>query len=141
MSLPNCSLCGKPDADNAHHEYGLVCDECRLKLVPVCDFCCSPEIYWSFPCRSFELETPAVVGDETFHNNSVSGWAACNECHELIEDGAWITLAKRSMEMHPKPPPPEIRERVFHELLNMHQMFNKNRLGPAKPVNPGERDE
>ena len=98
------------------------------ELGPKCDFCSAPEPVWAYPARDFVayLAMP-VVGE------SVGAWAACEECHRLIEAGNREGLAVRSLDELVMQRPeialaaPELKER----LSMLHSLFFANRVGTA----------
>lgn len=90
----------------------------------VCDFCSAQPVVAIYPCRDFSLR--AI----DFDFNSLGEWAACSECHKLIERGDRSTLALRSALTHPdrgQIPAATLTRRLRH----LHDMFWSNRLGPA----------
>jgi hypothetical protein len=52
----------------------------------VCDFCSETPVAWAYPCGLVVLG-PNVTSDP---------WAACQECHDLIEAGDADQLARRA---------------------------------------------
>ena len=58
-----------------------------------CDFCSEPD-GWRYPATDFILD----YGLGTLHQ-SVSGWAACNDCSELIETNDMDGLLARCIRM------------------------------------------
>lgn len=132
-----CSICGKPGADSAHHKHGIICEECRKKQIPVCDFCSSPGIEWTYPCETFTHAMPGIP-----NSNWVTNWACCDECHEIIEDERWVDLAKHSVETQlasvGENPPAHIKERLMEMVIDLHKDFRKNRKGPPHKYVPGD---
>ena len=57
----------------------------------ICDFCSYPSVVWCYPARSFVAYVVANIGGE-----SVGDWAACEQCHRLIEVGDRAGLTERS---------------------------------------------
>lgn len=54
----------------------------------LCDFCSSPVVAYSYPCRDFTIPgTPAA---------SVGAWAACEACARLIDADQRDALALRA---------------------------------------------
>jgi len=71
-----------------------------------------------------------------FVNESVGGWAACQTCHDLIEENNFSRLSRHSMALllaeHP-----ELEgemESVQRHLNQLHKLFRKNRRGAAEPL-------
>lgn len=58
----------------------------------VCDFCSSPKVYGAFQCEDF-----VAIREGGFELGSKGGWAACRECHDLIEEDKWRELLHRSV--------------------------------------------
>ena len=58
----------------------------------ICDFCSYPSVVWCYPARSFVAYIVANIGGE-----SVGDWAACEQCHRLIEAGDRAGLMERSL--------------------------------------------
>lgn len=56
-----------------------------------CDFCSSADVRWEYPAADF------VVFDLPVRQGSKDGWAACEECHLLIEADDRTGLADRSL--------------------------------------------
>ncbi len=93
-----------------------------------CDFCSAPGPLWAYPATDFiaYLALP-LVGE------SVGAWAACDECHRLIEAGDREALAVRSLdELIFRCPEAAIAAPAFkEELLQLHALFFANRAGAA----------
>jgi DNA-directed RNA polymerase subunit RPC12/RpoP len=71
----------------------------------VCDFCSEPaeeKDLWTYFCPDFKYPY-AVVGMAA--EGSKGNWAACEECHDLIEANDQRALTKRSMDMEEKRDP------------------------------------
>lgn len=93
-----------------------------------CDFCSAPEPLWAYPARDFVayLALP-LVGE------SVGAWAACEECHRLIEAGDREGLAVRSLDelIFQCPEAAIAAPALREELRRLHEMFFANRVGTA----------
>jgi len=50
---------------------------------PICDFCSSPDVRWRYHSSDFEMGL-MLLGD----------WAACDVCHNYIQNNDWIGLRK-----------------------------------------------
>lgn len=59
----------------------------------ICDFCSRPDPTWEFPCKDFCVEHLKL--------ESTGGWAACDECANLVCNRRWEELARRSMKLCP----------------------------------------
>ena len=121
-----CSLCGKENAAQAHAEHGIICDDCFDKQVPRCDFCSSRKVTWCYPANTFvSRDMPTTM---------VTDWAACDECHELIEDNDYASLAVRSLECYKgySLTSDSDKRRLIELLGSLHQQFASNRTGPAR---------
>lgn len=78
------------------------CPKCGVKgkvqipLVHVCDFCSTPlgETVWTYPAEDFPytVQLPGMGA-----HSSAGDWAACDECHDLIEGDLREALAVRSL--------------------------------------------
>src|SRR5262245_54900259 len=100
-----------------------------------CDFCSSPHPTWAYPARTFEMRN---VGW-----GSISDWAACEECADLIEhkkDDAMINqrmprtwaaaFAQAGM-----PGLNKAQLRVIEEKTRqLYMRFKKARAGPRKLI-------
>jgi len=98
---------------------------------PICDFCSTHEVAWSYPAMDFGVVDPKLGW------GSRGGWAACEPCHEMIEANDHSGLAKRSVqtffEFHPEIPDlPHVRQHVRQHVMLMHASFFNVRTGPGK---------
>lgn len=97
----------------------------------LCDFCSATAPAWCYPASSFIAVTvgPLVSASE-------GGWAACEECHRLIEAGDRKQLAERSLttliEAHPEMAP--VRDELIDSLRDLHARFFAHRCGAAISV-------
>lgn len=93
-----------------------------------CDFCSAPGPLWVYPARDFVayLALP-LVGE------SVGAWAACEECHRLIEAGDREGLAVRSLDelIFQCPEAAIAAPALEKELRQLHALFFANRVGTA----------
>lgn len=116
------------------------CPECgeragwyQLALVLVCDFCSAPtgeDPVWRYPAEDFaySVQLPGSAPQA-----SDGDWAACEECHVLIENDDRVGLAARSvasdLELHPEYKGYELQ---FMALTRqMHDDFFRHRTGDA----------
>lgn len=97
----------------------------------ICDFCSTPRVAWRYPARSFIAYIVASIGGE-----SVGDWAACDECHDLIESVDSERLKERSLnaliERHPEMA--SVRDALAEHMAALHILFFKNRTGAAARV-------
>ena len=107
-----------------------------------CDFCSSHATEWAYPARNFIADVLAdpqgiFTAYGTVILSSNGHWAACDQCHALIEAGQRADLAHRSAALfaaaHPEIPAEELAS-WFHKL---HSQFFDNRRGPARPMSGG----
>ena len=108
---------------------------------PYCDVCGEPGPAWLYPCDSFALPQ---IGYE-----SVTDWAACDACHDLIEaddtEGLYRRRAERrepGIEQELADRSPEDRARIerTRELFirTMQAAFLAHRWGRPRPWSPAE---
>ena len=96
-----------------------------------CDFCSAPGPVWRYPARTFVAYCePNVAGE------SVGDWAACDQCHVLIEADDRGGLAQRSLnELILKHPEASAAAAVLYEqLVELRQQFFAHRSGTAVPI-------
>lgn len=89
----------------------------------ICDFCSSSSVVWRYPTRSFNLTQIKA--------RSVEDWAACENCHDLIEEGQWQALAVRSLATCTDA---KLLYWSREFLRELHAKFNSHRMGPAIKV-------
>jgi hypothetical protein len=96
----------------------------------VCDFCSHPSVGWRYPARSFV----AYITDEVA-GQSVGDWAACDTCHEFIENDDRAGLAAHSINslIRVQPEFEIAREELSREMERLHGTFFSNRMGA--PIN------
>jgi hypothetical protein len=94
----------------------------------ICDFCSHPSVVWRYPALTFAAYVVANIGGE-----SVGDWAACEQCHRLIEVGDRAGLTERSLVTliagHPEMEP--ARSELVEHMTSLHVMFFENRTGMA----------
>ena len=93
-----------------------------------CDFCSAPCPVWRYPARSF-----VAYCSQNLAGESVGDWAACDQCHVLIESDDRKGLAQRSLdELILKHPEASAAAPALHEdLAELHQQFFAHRSGTA----------
>jgi hypothetical protein len=89
--------------------------------VMICDFCTFPVVAWRFEATPFGLDYGHAIA------TSDSGWAACEECAELILAGDRGGLVERALRISPGipgAPEDEVRElqRWAHDLFFIHRL-------------------
>jgi hypothetical protein len=99
----------------------------------LCDFCSKPKPTWRYPANDFiASQTQAPQG--LLVQESIGGWAACDDCHALIEASDWSALATRSADALLAECPMIERDWLIDELIQTHQRFATSRRGPAERV-------
>jgi hypothetical protein len=97
----------------------------------ICDFCSAPAPAWRYPARTFLAYCVANVAGE-----SVGDWAACDECHRLIEAEDRNGLAQRSLDglisKHPETRP--VAAALYADLAELHDQFFAHRSGTAVSI-------
>jgi hypothetical protein len=101
----------------------------------VCDFCFGRPVAWRYACESFVGPT-AEDGNRVWIQESVGAWAACDDCHALIENGQLMALAERSYNSANAPEGWDLikRRELIGQFRVLHDQFLSHRLGPAVPV-------
>ncbi len=101
------------------------------RLIPICDFCSSPDVAWQYEAISanvFEIEDLTLA--------SVGGWAACETCSALIEAGDREGLRQHSLatlaETFPCPLPDEVLKDYDEFLESIHDLFFLCKYGERK---------
>jgi hypothetical protein len=95
---------------------------------PRCDFCSAPCPVWRYPARSFVAYcAPNLTGE------SVGDWAACDQCHALIESDDRRGLAQRSVDelIFKHPEASAAAAALYEDLAELHQQFFAHRSGTA----------
>jgi hypothetical protein len=117
---------------------------------PICDFCSSPDVRWSYPCRDHNRQAHAEaliqrpdgslrVEEMDIEGFSHGGWAACSACHALIQRGDRDRLARRSAKrmIRNNPDIPLVLSNATEHVRRLHDQFWANRDGP--PVHHDSR--
>ncbi len=97
----------------------------------LCDFCSEPAPTWCYPAETFIAMTVGPVASA-----SDGGWAACDECHRLIEAGDRRALAERSAALLivANPEFASVSDEVRQQLGKLHRGFFEHRRGPCVPI-------
>lgn len=102
---------------------------------PMCDFCLSPDVKWEYPATRMPLQGHPLI------DVSEGAWAACDECHRLVERTDIAALVQRSIEGQEQAETPgyvamqevyKLRSQLRHNILR----FFDARTGPAQPFDP-----
>lgn len=109
----------------------------------VCDFCSVPgreQEMWSYPCAP---HVHGVIVSDLPLGASRGDWAACENCHELIERNDRKALVERSVkldwERHPElHAHPEAKAMLRAMARSIHDGFFRNRTGDAIPPTKGD---
>lgn len=93
-----------------------------------CDFCSAAAPAWAYPAKDFVAYVALPVVGE-----SLGAWAACEECHRLIEAGDREGLAVRSLDelIFQWPEAAIAVPALKQELSRLHDLFFANCAGVA----------
>ncbi len=101
------------------------------RLIPICDFCSSPDVSWNYDAISanaFQVEEITLA--------SIGGWAACETCSTLIEAGDREGLRKHSLatlaETSPCPLPDVVMQDYDEFFKSVHDLFFLCKYGERK---------
>ncbi len=98
----------------------------------ICDFCSEVQIRWRYPAsNSVDVASSGPTG--VFASESIGDWAACEECHGLIEAGDHEALINRSVQKFVEIYgflPPGLAE----DIRRIHTQFFAHRCGLATEV-------
>jgi hypothetical protein len=101
-----------------------------------CDFCGDPKVTQSYPAHTFDLtlrlKQSAFPHDEAApQQESISGWAACDACHGLIQRGDETGLAMRSLNsfLENCPSMEDDAAGIYAGIVAIHNGFFANRTG------------
>lgn len=106
----------------------------------VCDFCLEPHPTWDMPAG---LMTPVEAAEDDTLLISMSDWAACNACKELVEQDKYPALVERVFQGQKKRDPQMVEiEKASPAMVMMVKMsisqqmadFRKARTGPPIPI-------
>src|ERR1700690_2878268 len=92
------------------------------------DFCSFPSVVLRYPARSFVAYVVANIGGEI-----VGDWAACEQCHRLIEVGDCAGLTECSLvTLIAEHPEMELaRSELVDHMASLPVMFFETRTGMA----------
>lgn len=98
-----------------------------------CDFCGEGVVGWRYPASDFE---PSVLQG---YAGSSGAWAACDECHALIESECHDKLAQRCLEsggweVMLVGMPPALRSKMLATMRALHDEFRAHRTGAAERI-------
>ena len=109
-----------------------------MPKAPVCDFCSSTKVRWTYPARNFVIEGPCPLAPGSCGPvllGSSGGWTACNPCHHLIERRLWLLLAERTIALMDLP------VKALDSVAIVQTAFQLARKGLAVPVPEGVKVE
>lgn len=100
----------------------------------ICDFCSETTPMWRYSVRDFNVEfAPANMVSV-----SVGDWAACDQCHKLIEADNYRELCERALRRQLKIMQKQtgtqssvVTFKLRKYVKGLHQRFKENRIGPA----------
>lgn len=104
---------------------------------PMCDFCLAPDPTWEYPAARMPLQGHPII------DVSEGAWAACDECHALVERADLGALVERSIQGQEQAETPafvamqdvyKLRSQLRHNILR----FFDARTGPAQPFSESE---
>lgn len=103
----------------------------------LCDFCSEPAPMWCYPAENFIAMRFGPVASA-----SDGGWAACDECHRLIEAGDRRALADRSAALLivANPEFASVSDELRQQLADLHSGFFRHRLGPCALISQRQED-
>lgn len=118
-----------------------------VRSEPVCDFCAATPVRWRYRAETFNVThyvpaaLAAAIKHDQIHNTSEEDWAACDDCHTIIEAGDRVTLLNRALRANHDASIPGVD--VPHDMLaamikTMHDGFFNHRRGEAEPHSPRE---
>lgn len=87
-----------------------------------CDFCISKKPVVMYDAK--DIAVPGVIVDL----QSNGGWAACQECKDLIDAGKWAELEERCASIFIKETPHMPPEMVRDAVRGLHQKFREARI-------------
>lgn len=129
-----CARCkAKVDLEDTDEVRSKGCPVCghdeflQIVVVAVCDFCSTPgELFWTYPCDSFNYGIP-----ESPRDGSLGDWAACDECHALLETGDHKTVTRRAVEfeLSQHPEYSQMRHQIWGVIAHIHKGFREHRTG------------
>lgn len=101
----------------------------------VCDFCSGTPVAFRYPARDFRRRYS--LDEINVQATSHGDWAACVECHKLIQASDRDGLAERSVKAFPIPIteiPAHVRSQIKREIRAMQDTFWSAREGAPAPV-------
>ena len=114
------------DFAQAFLEEGLDVEFRRSTSNPICDFCSSSNVHWRYPAKDF-------IPDSSIPWGSRGDWAACNGCHDFIEENDREGLLERSIKSFPlERLELNLSDEIMEALRNLHNNFFNMRIGLAK---------
>jgi hypothetical protein len=120
----------------------IVFDVAELQALPAlpttrgCDFCATGTPSWRYPAHNVGLGV-LLHGDVVLRPISIGGWRACHGCSELIEQGDYPGLARRtlrSLDLDLSKSGPGVRVRMLATFHHAHEQFRCARTGEREAV-------
>lgn len=105
--------------------------ELRAGDEPVCDFCSSTPVTYSFDAVPHRMDESAEP-----EHWSADAWAACEECARLVDEGRREELAVRSVDMLLRRSPQMRvvpRRELLREITQVHARFWLAKRGSSRP--------
>jgi DNA-directed RNA polymerase subunit RPC12/RpoP len=99
----------------------------QIAVVALCDFCSTPaDRFWTYGCEDFTYGVPEAPRD-----GSVGDWAACDDCHALIEAGDHRGLIRRNVDLDIERHPERaaMRHGIWAVIARIHKGFHEHRTG------------
>lgn len=95
---------------------------------PICDFCDATPVVKRFDCEDFETVSRLPNG-EVLRWVSLSYWAACHACAQLVDAGKVRALVRRSVRLHFRRLKGRVEKNLLASDLERHQrQFFERRL-------------
>lgn len=118
--------------DKADH---VVVPVSHTETTPVlkCDFCLADDPQWELPVNDFQM-LPAGLTVTGQDQNSVSEWAACDICADLIRADDWPGLSRRAIKVHEQMAGGPLTAEMQLMLRLLHRNVRINATGPIRPL-------
>jgi hypothetical protein len=118
--------------DLPEHEPEPVMATASTERVGICDFCSEPGPFWTYMATNFDVEFAQMNTIST----SIGAWAACGQCHRLIEADKYRELCERALriqvhKIEKGTPSAALKFQLRKYIKGLHQRFKENRVGPA----------
>ncbi len=99
-------------------------------MTMVCDFCSHSPVTQSYPAKTFDVQVQGTT------ETSITGWAACDICHGMIQRGDVAGLALRSLNflLSEHPWIKDYDDEAYADIVKLHNQFYANRSGEPTPA-------